>query len=107
MHRVFAATDQPMAAFAQGENFNWMEYDGGYGAGDAYDKVTRYGHGDVSGSPKPWRISTVGGWAWQPRLALSDALGQAVEDGQEFSDFLSRGGVSSHDPDAIKTLTLH
>lgn len=99
--------ERPLTAFAQGETFNWMEYNGRYGAGDAFDRITDFGHGDMGGSPRPWRVSTIGGWTWQPRLALSDALGQAMEDGPDFRSFLEQGGVGSYDPDAIKTLTLH
>ena len=96
-----------MVAFAQGENFNWMEFNGDYGAGDAYDKISQFGHGDMGGFPRPWRLSTTGGWNWQPRLALSDALYQAMQDGPELQNFLSQGGVSGNDQDAINTLTLH
>ena len=96
-----------MVAFAQGETFNWMEFNNSYGAGDMFNQYTAYGHGDEGGSPRPWRLATTGGWMWQPRLALSDALGQAFDDGQQFADFMKQGGVNSNDDDAIKTLILH
>ena len=88
---VFPAAQTPMVAFAQGENFNWMEFNGNYGAGDSYDSMSMYGHGDMGGSPRPWRISTTGGWDWQPRLALSDALFQAMQDGADFQSLHERG----------------
>ena len=52
--QVFAANSKPFAAFAQGENFNWMEFNANYGAGDSYDHLTQFGHGDMGGS-RPWR----------------------------------------------------
>jgi hypothetical protein len=105
--QTFPASTTPMVAFAQGENFNWMEYNGTYGGGDVFDNITQFGHGDMGGFPRPWRLSTTGGWNWQPRLALSDALYQAIQDGPEFQSFLSQGGVTGNDQDSINTLTLH
>ena len=51
--KTFPASTTPMVAFAQSENFNWMEYNDNYGAGDAFDKITQFGHGDMGGFPRP------------------------------------------------------
>ena len=105
--KSFTLNTKPLVAFAQGEDFNWMEFNGAYGSGDNYNKITSFGHGDMGGSPRPWRLSTIGGWNWQPRISLADALGQAMQDGPEFRSYLENGGVTGDDQDAIKTLTLH
>lgn len=97
----------PLVAFAQGESFNWMEFHEQYGAGDAIDRVTEYGHGDRGGSPRPWRLSTTGGWHWQPRLAFSDALDEAMRDNAELRSYMEDAGITSENPDAIRTLTHH
>jgi hypothetical protein len=107
LKNLFVYDGTPFVAYSQGENFNWMEFNGKYGAGDAYDHIVQYGHGDMGGSPCPWRLSTTGGWNWQPRLALSDALARAMEDGGDFREYLDEGGVTGYDPDATKTLSLH
>ena len=63
--------------------------------------------GDLGGSPRPWRLSTTGGWNWQPRLALADALDQAITDGPEFQEYFDASGVTGNDPEAFKKLPMH
>lgn len=96
-----------IATFAQAEAFNWMENHGGYGNRDAYNNVTSYGHNVWSGSPAPWRIATVGGWNWQPRLAVGDQLAPALENNPQLSSQFKQGGVPGTDADAINKLIMH
>ena len=93
--QLFPADSKPMVAFAQGENFNWMEFNGNYGAGDSYDRYLPFRPRRHGRLPRPWRLSTTGGWNWQPRLALSDALYQAIQDGSEFRDFSTRAASAA------------
>ncbi len=96
--RLFnAAPDKPMVVFAQAENFNWMEFNGSYGAGDRYDRHD---------PPAPWRVSTIGGWNWQSRLSLSDAIGPALENNPQLRSFFDDAGVR-YDPEVIDEITLH
>ena len=64
-------------------------------------------HNVVSGSPAPWRLSTIGGWSWQPRLAVSDQLPPALDLNPEFQLQFEAGGVPGIDPDALKSLIMH
>jgi hypothetical protein len=96
-----------LATFAQAEAFNWMEYHPAYGAGDRYDLVSNYGHNVLSGSPAPWRLSTPGGWSWQPRLALSDQLPPSVNLNPDLHTQFEAGGVPGMDEAALKALILH
>ena len=105
--KLMGAPPKKIAAFAQSEAFNWMEFNGAYGAGDHYDSITDYGHNVFSGSPSPWRASTIGGWTWQPRLALSDQLAPAMALNPEMKQILSDAGVPNPDPDSLKTLIMH
>lgn len=108
--KYFNQDPGPLVAFAQGEIFNWMEFDDNYGAGDRYDRITFYGHGDMGGSPRPWRLASPGGWNWEPRLAQSDALGEAMAAGSHFREFFEKGGVNANGEtahDAMQSLTKH
>jgi hypothetical protein len=98
MGKIFAAPTAPMASYAQAESFNWMEFNGGYGASDRYDRRM---------PPQPWRVSTIGGWTWQPRLALSDALDQALQNNPQFRSYFEQSGVSGNDSAAIQNLVTH
>ena len=96
--KMFDALRQPMVAGAQAETFNWMEYQGHYGAGDRYDQWM---------PPRPWRLSTAGGWNWQPKLAFMDALSATLENNEEFRGYFNEGGVRNNDPDAINYIIMH
>ena len=96
--RILGVEPRAMAAYAQAENFNWMEYDGAYGGGDRYDRRM---------PPRPWRVSTPGGWNWQPRLAFSDALNLTVPAHVGLTELLREGGVESADPAAFDVLNRH
>ncbi len=95
--RLYNSNTKPMVAYAQSENFNWMEFNGSYGAGDRYDRRM---------PPDPWRVSTIGGWNWQPRLSLSDGFGQVMDNHPQFRSFIEEGGVG-YDPQVIDDIVLH
>jgi hypothetical protein len=96
--KLMDAQVRPLVATAQSETFNWMEYHGSYGAGDRYDHRM---------PPRPWRLSTAGGWNWQPRLAFSDALPATLANNPEFRGFFGEGGVTSYDAGAIDSIIMH
>ncbi len=98
LSKKFNFSTAPIVTVAQAETFDWMEYHGGYGAGDRYDRRT---------PPRPWRVSTAGGWSWQPRLAFSDAMGSALQNNSDLSDIFQESGLSTADPNAINTAILH
>jgi hypothetical protein len=100
------ATPQVLA-HAQAETFNWMEFNGAYGASERFDEVTWGTQAEFVGAPVPWRTGTVGGWSWNPRLAVSDALAPAINNSPEFSSFFQEAGITSDDPQALQTLALH
>lgn len=96
--RLMDALATPMVAAAQAETFNWMEYHGGYGAGDRYDRRM---------PPRPWRVSTHGGWNWQPRLAYSDALGLAIEHSDALREYFESAGMGSPRREPLEYLMMH
>lgn len=108
--KYFAHDEGPLVAYAQTETFNWMEFSGSYGAADRYDRITFYGHGDMGGSPRPWRLGSPGGWNWEPRLATGDALAPAIFTGTHFRELFEKGGVNANgdtDKSAIERLANH
>jgi len=110
LDKYFGHDTGPLVSFAQSEIFNWMEWHEAYGAGDRFDQITFYGHGDMGGFPRPWRLSSPGGWSWEPRLAFSDAIAPAVADGEHFRAMLEKGGVdagSENNRAAMDLLTQH
>ena len=101
---------QTLVAFAQAEAFNWMEYNDSYGgyATEKFDEVSSNVFGSLLACPRAWRLSTVGGWNWQPRLSVSDAISKINTDGDaneegvtfgnpEFKDFLSQAQLTNTD----------
>jgi hypothetical protein len=96
-----------LALFAQAEAFNWMEYNATYGKGDSYNQVTSYGHNVYGGSPTPWRLSTIGGWTWEGRLAVSDQLPPALELNPDFKAQFTEAGVPGIDAESLKSLIMH
>jgi hypothetical protein len=104
---VLGTPDTTIATFAQAEVFTWMEYNNSYGGGDRYNRVSDYGHNVWSGSPAPWRLSTQGGWAWQPRLAVSDQLAPALQNNPDFQSQFESAGVPGVDETALKALIMH
>ena len=54
-----------------------------------------------------WRLATVAGWSWQPRLSLSDALPKALENNPELQTWLNDAGYSTSDPTALDAINLH
>jgi hypothetical protein len=66
----------------------------------------------IVGSPRAWRLSTIGGWNWQAHLTLADALNKCLPNNPEFADYLNEVGVfpgtgdtTSSDP--FKPINLH
>ena len=100
-----------LLTYAQAESFNWMEFNDAYGGRERFDEVTPDGGGwsdaRFIGAPLPWRLSTIGGWNWNSRLAVSDALSTSRVNNPELETFFSEGGVTNNDPQSIQTLTLH
>jgi hypothetical protein len=80
-----------LLAYAQAEAFNWMEFNEAYGGRERFDEVTpdRGGWSDARfiGCPLPWRLSTIGGWDWNSRLAVSDALSASIDNNPELETF--------------------
>jgi hypothetical protein len=77
-------TVSPVAGYAQAEAFNWMEFNGSYGGGDRFDQLW---------PPRPWRVSTFGGWSWQPKITYADRVGYYAEKDGRIRGILQRGGV--------------
>jgi hypothetical protein len=75
-----------------------MEHAGGYGGSDRYDNRM---------PPRPWRVSTIGGWNWRPRLSLADGLSNARLNNPEFERYFRESGVMRHDADTMDILILH
>lgn len=96
--KLFTPPETAYVAWAQAESYNFHEFSDGYGGGDRYDQWM---------PPRPWRVSTRGGWSWQPRLAFSDALGDAMYNSDEFRAMLSETGVSGNDDAALRELITH
>ncbi len=99
---------EPIVAFAQGEAFNWMEYNDSYGGyyTEKFDEVSLNTFNSLMACPRAWRLSTVGGWNWQPRLSVADSLSR-VQPGSPVQEQLKEGGVTNVNPTSISTITLH
>ncbi|MGN6367688.1 MAG: Tad domain-containing protein [Phycisphaerae bacterium] len=82
-----------LVAFAQAESFNWMEYNDYYGgyATERFDEISTNTFRTLMACPRAWRLSTAGGWNWQPRLSISDGLNKLNGNGAnpELAEFLS------------------
>lgn len=91
----------PLVACAQAESANWMEYHGRYGGGNLHAKYTQ------AFPPPPWRISTAGGWNWQPRLAFSDALGRTILANEHFAAFFEQAGMGGGEAGAFDEAVQH
>lgn len=104
-----------LVAYAQAEAFNWMEFNSRYGAADRYDEVTMlpeeglWYYTPFIGTPRCWRLSSPGGWRWQPRLSYADALGEAFANNLEFrQDYLSQTPLSATtDAATLEQLNVH
>ena len=96
-----------LLAYAQAEAFNWMEFNDSYGGSERFDEVSSDPNAFFIGCPLPWRLSTIGGWNWNSRLAVSDALSASIVNNRELETFFTEGGVTNNDPQSIQTLTLH
>jgi hypothetical protein len=124
---IFGGDTTPLVAYAQGEMFNWMEFNDTYGA-QPYDQITRApeivyristaNFNNFVGAPRGWRVASMGGWEWRARLSLSDALTpftdpvrginfDALQQNSEFRQYLLDSGISNFDSGAINELNLH
>jgi hypothetical protein len=99
--------DVELLAFAQAETFNWMEFHSSYGGSERFDEVSPDPNAYFIGAPLPWRLSTIGGWSWQSRLAVGDALSASLTASPELQSFFTESAIPNNDPDAMETLTLH
>jgi hypothetical protein len=94
----FGNGGQTLVSYAQAETFNWMEYNGGYGASDVYTTWM---------PPPPWRVSTRGGMSWNPRLASADGLGAAMTNNAAFREYMDSAGVTNYDAPPLQVLNQH
>jgi hypothetical protein len=106
----------PMIAYAQGEAFNWMNFNTGYGGNESFDNPSYtvnhlWAISDFKeiGCPRGWRLSTTGGWNWQPRLAISDTLSEAAQPqlNSDVRALLEKAGLSTDDDDSLSEINLH
>jgi hypothetical protein len=99
----------PLVAYAQGEAFNWMEFNSSYGGNDQFDSPSNipYYNFGLIGSPRGWRVCSDGGWSWQPRLSLSDNLPKALELNPELQDVLQKAGITTTDGATLDEINLH
>jgi Putative Flp pilus-assembly TadE/G-like len=107
-----------MSAMAQGETFNWMEYNDNYGGyyTEKFDEVSLNTFGSLLACPRAWRLSTVGGWNWQARLSVVDSLQNFTDPAPPFRsndtladtvlNDLQAGGVTNTD-EPISKIILH
>jgi hypothetical protein len=103
-------TPPKLVAYAQAETFNWMEFNRSYGGTERFDAVSwiNYNRGfDGIPVPRCWRLSSVAGWSWQPRLSLSDALSKSLDTNPELQKYFNDAGYTTSDPDAIDAINLH
>jgi hypothetical protein len=106
-------TPPKLMAYAQAETFNWMEFHSSYGGTERFDQVSRIPYSEDSWAshlipvPRCWRLSSRGGWSWQPRLSLSDALPKALELNPELETYLNDAGYSTSSPADLDAINLH
>jgi len=113
---VFGINKTTLVAYAQAEAFNWMEFNKSYGGSERFDQasIIPYGYGwnwrwgqEYIPCPRGWRLCTVGGWNWQPRLAFADALGTTLQNNSELSGYMGQSGLKNGDQNAIDNLNDH
>ena len=86
-----------------------MEFNTTYGGSDQFDSpsyVPYYYFGAIA-CPRGWRTGTVGGWNWQPRLSLSDALPKALQLNPDLQDALEKAGITTSDEASLAPINLH
>lgn len=105
--KLTGATVPQLLAYAQAESFNWMEFNAAYGGSERFDEVTADPNAFFIGCPLAWRLCSIGGWNWNSKLAVADALSGSLTASPELSTFFQEGGVTGNDPQAIDTVTLH
>ncbi len=105
--QLFGGNTQ-LAAYAQAETFNWMEYNDNYGGyfTEKFDEVSLNTFDNPLACPRAWRLSTIGGWNWQPRMTFVDSLAQAGNDPAIKAD-LAKVGITNLDPKSLSQINLH
>lgn len=102
---------KPLVTSAQAETFNWMEYHGNGGGFGRWNGLTfpntAFNDGEPYTGPPPWRISTIPGWNWQPRLAYQDGLADALKNNPMLRRWYEEAGVLGTDNAAIKSVVQH
>ncbi len=118
--KLLGITAPTLLAYAQAESFNWMEFNKSYGGSERFDQVTTipYGYGfnwrygaEYIPCPRGWRLASIGGWNWQPRLAFADAMSTALPNNTELGTYFTSAGLIAGDQasanDAIEILNNH
>jgi len=114
---IFGADRGKLAAYGQGEAFNWMEFNAAYGGGERFDEVvpipeTAYYianqvYHPFVGAPRGWRVGSLGGWNWRSRLSLSDTLYDALGRNDELREYLHDAGINNPGSGALDEINLH
>ena len=107
--------NQSLTTYAQSETFNWMEYNDNYGGyyTEKFDEVSLNTFGSLLACPRAWRLSTVGGWNWQPRLSVADGLSGYADpkvspnSAATVQELLGTAGVTNTDEPSISRINLH
>jgi hypothetical protein len=118
LSKIFGANNAPLTAYAQAETFNWMEFNSAYGGKERFDEIVsvsevhyvnsqRYSFTNYVGSPRGWRVNSVGGWNWRTRLSLSDALYDGLQMNPELRQYLEDAGISNPSQGALDEVNLH
>jgi hypothetical protein len=109
--KIFGGYDWKLVAYAQAETFNWMEFNssygspsmyGGAGGFDSINWVPEVSHLTAqlssfklfAGAPRAWRVCSLGGWEWRPRLTLSDTLNAQLAGNPDMVTMFQEGGFS-------------
>jgi hypothetical protein len=106
---VFSAprSGSMLIAYAQAEVFNANEFSPNWGGKERLDVVTNHLTGAVTGSPSCWRVCTIGGWSYQPRLSNADALWPALSKNFEFLSYFQQAGLNPSDQASLNAINLH
>ncbi len=124
---IFGGDSTPLVAYSQGEMFNWMEFNATDGAqpydqvntvGEISYRVGNYTFNNFVGSPRGWRMASMGGWEWRSRLSLSDAMDpfthpvtgvsyNMLQQNAELLQYFQDAGVTHGSSGALDELNLH
>ncbi len=110
---IFGLPATKLIAYGQAETFNWMEYNPSYGGSERFDQVvpTPWANNNSNalfiGSPRAWRVASLGGWNWRSRLSLADMLGAALQNNDDLQAYFHDAGITSTDGAAIDAKNVH